>query len=148
MADGGRAMEFDTGRFLAEYAAAYNARDPRRLCELFALDDPRFSVFEEFSGELIGGSVYGGMLDSVADACGEMSFELLSSHRFGEFRLVYAIQRVAPRKGDPGAGEGSIRATLWISLAGTRPKIVSAHFSSMMLCFPKRATVLPVRKSG
>lgn len=130
-------MAFDADRFLAEYAAAYNARDRKRLGELFALDDPRFSVFEEFSGELISGDSYRGILESVADARVEMSFELLTSDRFGEYALVHAIQRLAARKGDRGAGEGSMRATLWISLSRTRPKLGSAHFSSMMLCFPQ-----------
>lgn len=142
------AVDFDPRSFLDEYAAAYNTRDRMRLGALFALGDPRFSVYEEFSGELMNGNYYGWALCSVVDARGEMSFELVKSDRFGDFALVHAIQTIASGKREPRSGEGTVRATLWISLAEESPRIVSAHFSSMMLCFPKRATILPFRKSG
>jgi hypothetical protein len=43
-------MDFDPQVFLAQYADAYNARDPETLRSFFMLDDPRFGVFEDYTG--------------------------------------------------------------------------------------------------
>lgn len=75
-----------------------------------------------------------------------MSFDLLDSCRYGEYSLVHAIQRIGNRHGRQRSEDAVIRATLFLSLQGARPKILSGHFSSMMLCFPKRETVIRWRK--
>ena len=55
-------MGFDPEMFLARYADAYNSRDPETLRSFFALEDPRFAVFEDFSEKLFDGETYGAIL--------------------------------------------------------------------------------------
>jgi hypothetical protein len=130
-------MNFEPLTFLSEYADAYNSRDPERLRSFFALDDPRFAVFEDYSGELFDGEGYGVILESVFDATAEMDFELLRSDRFGEFTVVHAIQKLAERDEEEGIGEAIIRATMWVDVTGKTLRIVTAHFS-----------MLPVSEAG
>jgi hypothetical protein len=122
-------MEFDPQTFLNEYAEAFNARDPEVLRSFFALDDRRFAVFEDYSGKLFDGSDYSAILESVFDATASMSFELLRSDRFGEFAVVHAMQRIEESDEEEGISEARIRATLWVSILGPTPRIVTAHFS-------------------
>ncbi len=122
-------MDFDPQAFLSRYADAYNSRDPEALQSFFALDDPRFAVFEDYSGELFDGEGYGVVLESVFDATAEMEFDLLRSDRFGIFAVVHAIQKLAERDEEEGIGEALIRATLWVDVAGENPRIVTAHYS-------------------
>lgn len=122
-------MGFDPEMFLARYADAYNSRDPETLRSFFALEDPRFAVFEDFSEKLFDGETYGAILEAVFDATGEMAFELLRCDTFGDYATVHAIQKIVD-KDDAGAFvEALIRATVLISWAGGEPRIVSAHFS-------------------
>lgn len=124
-------MAFDPELFLTRYADAFNARDPDVLRSFFALEDPRFSVFEDFSGKLLDGESYGVVVESAFDATGEMSFELLRCDTFGALATVHAIQRIVDRDAEGEFGEARIRATLLVSLTGGVPAVVSAHFSSL-----------------
>ena len=124
-------MGFDPEMFLARYADAYNSRDPEALRTFFALEDPRFAVFEDFSGKLFDGEAYGVILESVFDATGEMGFELLRCDTFGDFATVHAIQKIVDRDEEGEIAEVFIRATLLVSLAGEGPKVASAHFSTV-----------------
>ncbi len=124
-------MAFDPERFLARCADAFNARDPEALRSSFALEDPRFSVFEDFSDKLFDGEAYRVVLEGIFDATGEMSFELLRCDRFGELATVHAIQKLVDRDDGGGVCEAFIRATLLVSLAGGTPRVVSAHFSTL-----------------
>jgi len=139
-------MDQEARKFLADLADAYNQRDPAAFCSCFALEDPRFCLFEEFSGELLHAWAYAEILTSVEEATGTMSFELLDSCRYGDFSLLHAIQRIRHRHGREKNEDAVIRVTLFLSLQGDRPRILSGHFSSMMLCFPKRETVIRWRK--
>ena len=122
-------MNFDPQIFLTEYAEAFNSRDPEALRSFFALDDRRFAVFEDYSGKLFDGSDYAAILESVFDATASMSFELIRSDRFGDFAAVHAFQRLEERDDEEGISQARIRATLWVSLSGNSPRIVTAHFS-------------------
>lgn len=122
-------MTFDPQIFLTEYADAYNARDPEALRAYFALDDPRFAVFEDYSGKLFDGEDYGAILEGAFDATAEMSFELLRCDRFGDFAVVHAIQKIEEQDEEEGIAEALIRATLWVSVAGEAARIVTAHYS-------------------
>jgi len=139
-------MENEARQFLANLADAYNRRDPAAYCSCFALEDPRFCLFEEFSGELLQAWSYAQILTSVEESTGTMSFELLDSCRYGDFSLLHAIQRIRHRHGRQKTEDAVIRVTLFLSLQGGKPRILSGHFSSMMLCFPKRETVIRWRK--
>ena len=124
-------MTFDADVFLAEYAAAYNARDPEKLRSVFALDDDRFSLFEDFTGELFDAELYAATLEAAFDAPGSMSFRLLRSDRFGDVAVVHAIQTIAVGDEEMGVGEAQIRATLIVDVGGSSPRIVSGHFSNL-----------------
>lgn len=124
-------MGFDAQGFLDRYAAAYNDRDPEALRAFFDLSDPRFAVFEDFTGELIDAEGYAAMLEAAFDATGTMSFELLRCDDFGGVAVVHALQRVAFEDEEEGIGEASIRATLWVKTESDPPRIVSAHFSAV-----------------
>ncbi len=124
-------MPFDPELFLARYAESYNARDPEGLRSFFALEDPRFSVFEDYSEKLFDGQAYDLVLEGTFDAAGEMSFELLRCDTFGEFATVHAIEKLAGTDEEGGAAEILIRATLLVSLASGKSRIVSAHFSAL-----------------
>ncbi|MGE5698698.1 MAG: YybH family protein [Deltaproteobacteria bacterium] len=124
-------MEFDPQIFLAQYADAYNARDPEALRSFFALDDIRFGVFEDYAGVLFDGDTYGAVLEAAFDATAEMSFELLRCDRFDGFAVVHAIQKLAETDEEEGMSEALIRATLWVSTSGDAPRIVTAHFSQL-----------------
>jgi hypothetical protein len=122
-------MDFDPQAFLTEYADAYNARDPEGLRAFFALEDPRFGIFEDYTGALFDGDTYGAVLEAAFDSTAEMSFELLRCDRFDGFVVIHAIQKILERDEEEGIGEALIRATLWVSIAGDSPRIVTAHFS-------------------
>ena len=122
-------MPFDPEIFLARYAEAFNTRDPDGLRSLFALDDPRFSVFEDFSEKLFDGEAYGAVLEGVFDATGEMSFDLLRCDTFGDLATVHAVQKLVETSEEGESAEILIRATLLVSLAGGESRVVSAHFS-------------------
>ena len=122
-------MAFDPEMFLARYAESFNARDPEELRSFFALEDHRFSVFEDFSEKLFDGEGYGAVLEGVFDATGEMSFELLRCDTFGELATVHAIQKLVDESEEGEVSQALIRATLLVSLSGARPRVVSAHFS-------------------
>jgi hypothetical protein len=122
-------MAFDAQTFLERYAAAYNLRSPDELRGFFALSDPRFAVFEDFTGDLIDGATYSTMLEAAFDATGRMSFELLRSDDFGGVAIVHALQKIRLEDEAEGTGEARIRATLWVKTEGDAPRIVSAHFS-------------------
>lgn len=141
-------MKLDARQFLSDMASAYNDRDPVLLRSYFALEDPRFCLFEEFTGELIYGWEYAQILSSVAEATGTMSFETLDSCRYGDHVLVHAIQRIEDRSGEGQSEVSIVRATLFLSLQGGTPRVLTGHFSSMMLCFPKRETVMRWPKMG
>lgn len=134
-------MAFDPETFLSRYADAFNARDPEALRSLFALEDPRFAVFEDFSGKLFDGEAYGAILEAAFDATAEVGFELLRCDSFGDFATVHAIQKIVDRDEAGAIGEALVRSTLLVSVAGAEPRIVSAHFSTVpaedeACCFP------------
>ena len=124
-------MKFDPDRFLTHYADAFNGRDPEKLRAFFALDDPRFAVFEDFSEELIDGETYGVVLEGAFDATSEMSFDLLRCDRFGDFAIIHAIQKVVDEDSeDKGVFmEEKIRATMFVLLSGEVAQVIAAHFS-------------------
>jgi hypothetical protein len=126
----GGTMGFDAQAFLERYAGAYNNREPEGLRGFFALSDPRFAVFEDFTGELIEGEAYSAMLEAAFDAKGRMSFELLRCDDFGGVAVIHALQMILLEGGAEEAGEARIRATLWVKTDGDAPRIVSAHFSA------------------
>ena len=126
-------MGFDPDMFLTRYADAFNARDPEKLRTFFALDDPRFAVFEDFSKDLFDGETYGAILEGTFDASGEMSFELLRCDRFGDFAIIHALQKIVDEE-EKGVGvleESLIRATMWVTVSGEEARVVAAHFSSL-----------------
>ena len=123
-------MGFDAQGFLDRYAASYNARDPEGMRAFFDLSDPRFAVFEDFTGGLIDGDGYSAMLEALFDATGRMSFELLRCDDFGGVAVVHARQNIAFEDEAEGIGEARIRATLWVKTDGDEPRVVSAHFSA------------------
>lgn len=141
-------MIFDAATFLAQYADAYNSRDVSALRQLFALGDPRFTVFEEFYGDLICGGAYESILESAGDAVGRMSFQVLTCGTFGSHALLHAIQKIEEPGEARGLDEFLTRVSMCIDLSGERPRIVSAHFSSMLLCFPKPGSIFHWRKSA
>src|SRR3972149_7766648 len=114
-------MDVEPQGFLAQYADAYNARDPETLRSFFMLDDPRFGVFEDYAGVLFDGETYGVILESTFDATAEMSFELLRCDRFDGFAVGHAIQKMAERDEEEGIGEILVRATMWGSITGDAP---------------------------
>lgn len=122
-------MTFDPEMFLARYADSFNSRDPEALRSFFALEDPRFSVFEDYSEKLFDGETYRIVLEGVFDASGEMSFELLRCDTFGDLATVHAIQKLVDTDDEGVVAEALIRATLVVSLAGGESRVVSAHFS-------------------
>lgn len=124
-------MNFDPETFLTGYAAAYNARDPEALRSFFAVDDPRFAVFEDFSGKLFDGETYAVILEAAFDASAEMSYELIRCDTFGELATVHAVQKLVDKDETDAVVEAFIRATLLISLSGGTPRVVSAHFSTV-----------------
>src|SRR5512134_1024336 len=123
-------MGFDAQAFLDRYAAAYNDRDPDGMRSFFDLSDPRFAVFEDFTGDLIDGDGYSAMLEALFDATGQMSFELLRCDDFGGIGVVHALQKIAFEDEEEGIGEARIRATLWVKTDGDEPRVVSAHLSA------------------
>ena len=126
-------MGFDPDMFLTRYADAFNARDPEKLRTFFALDDPRFAVFEDFSKDLFDGETYGAILEGTFDASGEMSFELLRCDRFGDFAIVHSIQKIVDEEEEEGGvlAESLVRATMWVTVPGKEARVVVAHFSSL-----------------
>ena len=122
-------MDFDPQVFLAQVADAYNSRDPETLRSFFALDDPRFAVFEDYAGALFDGEGYGTTLEAVTDSTAEMTFEMLRCDRFDDYAVIHAIQKIADKDEEEGISEALVRATLLVSNAGESPRIVSAHFS-------------------
>jgi hypothetical protein len=122
-------MAFDAQTFLERFASAYNERSPEGMREFFALTDPRFAVFEDFTGELIDGPAYSAMLEAAFDATGRMTFELLRSDDFGGVVVVHALQKIRLEDEEEGIGEARIRVSLWVKTDGDAPRIVSAHFS-------------------
>jgi hypothetical protein len=123
-------MGFDAQGFLDRYADAYNARDPEAMRTCFDLADPRFAVFEDFTGDLIDGDAYSAMLEAAFDATGRMAFELLRCDDFGGVAVIHALQRIVLEDEEEGIGEARIRATLWVKTADDAPpRVVSAHFS-------------------
>ena len=130
--DGRERVRFDPDRFLMNYADAFNGRDPEKLQSFFALDDPRFAVFEDISEDLFNGTSYGVLLERAFDATGEMSFELLRCDRFGDFAIIHAIQKIVDEDNeDEGViVEAQVRATMWVVLSGEEARVVAAHFSS------------------
>jgi hypothetical protein len=132
-------MVFDPDMFLTHYADAFNGRNLEKLREFFALDDPRFAVFEDLSEELFNGDNYGDVLEGAFDATGEMSFELLRCDRFGDFAIIHAIQKILDEDGE-GDGvfvEARFRTTMWVVFSGGTARVVAAHFS----CPPVTAEV-------
>jgi len=124
-------MGFDAQGFLDRFAASYNSRDPEGMRAVFDLSDPRFSVFEDFTGELFDGEAYSAILEAAFDASGRMSFELLRCDDFGGVAVIHALQRIAFEDEEEGIGEARIRATLWVKTDGADPRVVSAHFSTV-----------------
>jgi hypothetical protein len=124
-------MNFDPQEFLLQYADAYNARDPEALRSCFALEDPRFGIFEDYAGVLFDGETYGAVLEAAFDATAEMSFELLRCDRFDDFAVIHAIQKLSDRDDEEGIAEALIRATLWVSISHGPPRIVTGHFSRL-----------------
>ncbi len=124
-------MGFDVQGFLDRYAGAYNDRDPEGMRTFFDLSDPRFAVFEDFTGELIDGDAYSVMLEAAFDATGRMSFELLRCDDFGGIAVLHAIQRIVFEDEEEGIGEARIRATLWVKTGEDAARVVSAHFSAV-----------------
>jgi hypothetical protein len=124
-------MGFDAQDFLDRYAEAYNDRNPEGMRSFFDLSDPRFAVFEDFTGELIDGEGYAAMLEAAFDATGRMSFDLLRCDDFGGVALLHAVQKIIFEDEDEGMGEARIRATLWVKTDAGGPRVVSAHFSAV-----------------
>ncbi len=124
-------MAFDAQGFIDRFAKAYNDRNPDGMRDLFALSDPRFAVFEDFTAELIDAEAYSAMLEAAFDATGEMTFELLRCDDFGGAAVLHALQRVRFEDAEEGGGEARIRATLWVRTDGDAPRIVSGHFSAV-----------------
>src|SRR5512139_2062127 len=117
-------MAFDAQGFLDRYAASYNARDPEGMRSFFDLSDPRFAVFEDFTGELIDGDGYSAMLEAAFDASGRMSFDLLRCDDFVGVALLHAVQRIVFEDVEEGLGEARIRATLWVKTDTGGPRVV------------------------
>ena len=123
-------MGFDPDRFLTQYADAFNGRDPETLRTFFALDDPRFAVFDEYMEKPFDGETYAAILEEVFDATEEMSFELMRCDRFGDFAIIHAIQKIVDETGEAGVlVEARIRASMWVILSGGKARVVSARFS-------------------
>jgi hypothetical protein len=141
-------MGFEARTFLADLSYAYNVHDLKTFRSFFALDDPRFCIFEEFSGELIYAGDYERILSFAEEATGAMSFEVLDSRVYGDFALVHALQKIEDPAAWPGKKESVIRVTLFLTMREGTPRILSGHFSSMMLCFPKTETVIRFRNLG
>lgn len=125
-------VRFDPDRFLTHYAEAFNGRDPEKMHSFFALDDPRFTVFEDYSEALFDSETYRVVLEGTFAATGEMSFELLRCDRFGDFAIIHSIQKIVDEDDEDGGVfvEARIRATMWVTLAGEKARIIAAHFSS------------------
>jgi len=123
-------MRFDPDKFLTHYADAFNGRDPERLRTFFALDDPRFSVFEEYTEKLFDGETYGAILEGAFDATEEMSFDLLRCDRFGDFAIIHADQNIVDEVGGEEGVllEARIRASMWVVLSGEEARVVAARF--------------------
>lgn len=124
-------MDFDAERFLVGLADAYNGRDPERLRSFFALDDPRFGVFEDFTGELLDGEGYAATLEAAEGASGTMTYELLRCDRFGDFAVVHAVQEIDFADEEEGIARARIRATMLVLLGGGSPRVAAAHFSTI-----------------
>jgi hypothetical protein len=144
----GHAMGFEARTFLADLSYAYNVHDLKTFRSFFALDDPRFCIFEEFSGELLYAGDYERILSLAEEATGAMSFEVLDSRVYGDFALVHALQKIEDPMAWPGKEESVIRVTLFLAMREGTPRILSGHLSSMMLCFPKVETVIRFRNLG
>ncbi|HEY3490064.1 MAG TPA: hypothetical protein VGK27_08080 [Candidatus Deferrimicrobiaceae bacterium] len=128
-------MAFDPTEFLNGYSRAYNERSPEAMRRFLATDDPRFAIFEDFSGDLLNGETYNAMLESVTDSTGEMSFDMLRCDTFGDCAVIHGYQQLKARPGEEeeeGYGTLTIRATIWVTLTGA-PRIVGGHFSSIPL---------------
>lgn len=141
-------MGFEARTFLADLSYAYNVHDLEAFRSFFALDDPRFCIFEEFSGELLYAEDYERILCLAEEATGAMSFEVLDSRVYGDFALLHAIQKIEDPTAHQENDASVIRVTFFLSLRGEKPRVLSGHYSSMMLCFPKRETVIRWRKLG
>lgn len=124
-------MDFDPQAFLTQLAGAYNSRDPEKMRSFFALDDPRFAVFEDYAEVLFDGEGYGAVLEAIFDATAEMSLEMLRCDWFDRFAVIHAIQKLVDTDEEEGIAEAHIRATLWVSSDGDAPRIVTAHFSRL-----------------
>jgi hypothetical protein len=124
-------MAFDAQGFLDRFAGAYNGRDPEGMRAFFDLSDPRFAVFEDFTGDLLDGGAYSAMLEAAFDATGTMSFELIRCDDFGGIAVLYAIQRIVFDDEEEGIGEARIRSTLCVKTGEEAPRVVSAHFSAV-----------------
>jgi hypothetical protein len=124
-------MGFDAQAFLDRYAGAYNERNPEEMRSFFDLADPRFAVFEDFTGDLIDGEAYSAMFEAAFDATGRMSFELLRYDDFGGVAVLHAIQKIVFEDEEEGIGEARIRATLWVKTGEDAVRVVSAHFSAV-----------------
>jgi hypothetical protein len=146
--DEGHAMRFEARTFLADLSYAYNVHDLETFRSLFALDDPRFCIFEEFSGELLYAEDYDRIISLADEATGAMSFDVLDSRVYGDFALVHALQKIEDPTAWPNKDEYVIRVTLFLTMREGTPRILSGHFSSMMLCFPKAETVIRFRNLG
>jgi len=87
-------MAFDAQGFIDRFAKAYNDRNPDGMRDLFALSDPRFAVYEDFTAELIDAEAYSAMLEAAFDATGNMTFDLLRCDDFGGTAVLHALQRI------------------------------------------------------
>lgn len=124
-------MRFDPDRFLTRYADAFNGRDLEKLRTFFALEDPRFAVFDEYTERFFDGETYAAILEEVFDATEEMSFELLRCDRFGDFAIIHANQKIVDEAGEQEGVmiESRIRASMWVILSGGEPRVVAARFA-------------------
>src|SRR3990172_9431086 len=92
--DGRSGMGFDPDMFLTRYADAFNARDPEKLRTFFALDDPRFAVFEDFSKDLFDGETYAAILGGTFRPSGGVSFGPAGCRPFGRFAIRPPNQKI------------------------------------------------------
>ena len=124
-------MRFDPDSFLTRYADAFNGRDPEKLRTFFALEDPRFAVFDEYTERFFDGETYAAILEEAFDATEEMSFELLRCDRFGDFAIIHANQKIIDEAGEHEGFliESRSRASMWVTLSGGEPRVVAARFA-------------------
>jgi ketosteroid isomerase-like protein len=115
------------------YATSFNNHDPSGVASTLALDDPRFSEFEDVVPGLMRAEAVKGMLRNVARSSGfGMRFDNLDIRELAEgIAMVAGIQKLKTLK----AGT-EVEFQSRVSLVATRApdgrwRILHGHFSSV-----------------